>query len=406
MMSANLRAFLFLVRWAEGTSDDNGYRALYGHLRERPKLFDGWADHPRQAFKTPWGWTSAAGAFQFMAKVEGKVQTDTWDRAKHALGLPDFSPESQNKAALWLIEKRGALPAVEAGDLEQALARCSWEWASLPAGPGKPGRYGQPTRSFESCLVIFERAGGTLLTQAPSPDDSVAVSATGDPAPAPLPQPARPPSATVETPPSPAPAAPTIGERAMAIPALVTAAASALLPIIADLFRARGSKTGTRNAEIVDAVGEAAPAIVAIAKEVAGGGNEQQAAEAILASKALQAQFRAQVALKWSDVEPFLQFEETSRKAARDFAAGLMSDGPEWRQIGTAVIVATLSLIIIGGGGVLFWQMMDSPQLDPGQKGLVLGALIAAFGQAIGYWFGSSASSKQKDATIAEQAKR
>jgi len=112
------------------------------------------------------------------------------------------------------------------------------------------------------------------------------------------------------------------------------------------------------------------------------------------------------VALKWSDIEPFLRFEEDSRKAAREFTTGLMTDGPEWRQIGTAVIVATLSLIIIGGGGVLFWRMMDSPQLDPGQKGMILGALIAAFGQAIGFWFGSSASNRQKDATIAEQAKR
>ena len=189
----------------------------------------------------------------------------------------------------------------------------------------------------------------------------------------------------------------------MAIPALVTAAASALLPLVIDLFKARGSKTSERNADVVEAVG---PTLIAIAKEVAGSGNEQQVAESILASKELQEQFRAQVALKWADIEPFMRFEEESRQAARDFTLGLVHEGPEWRQIGTAVIVATLSLIIIGGGGVLFWTMMDSPQLDPGQKGLILGALIAAFGQAIGFWFGSSASSKQKDATIAEQAKR
>ena len=153
----------------------------------------------------------------------------------------------------------------------------------------------------------------------------------------------------------------------------------------------------------MEAVG---PTLIAIAKEVAGGGNEQQVAESILASKDLQNQFRAAVALQWKDVEPFLTFEEESRKSAREFVTHLAGEGPEWRQIGTAVIVATLSLIIVGGGGVLFWTMMDSPMLDPGQKGLILGALIAAFGQAIGFWFGSSAQSRVRDATISEQAKR
>jgi hypothetical protein len=222
-----------------------------------------------------------------------------------------------------------------------------------------------------------------------------------------LPQPAgaTPPAAPPS--PVPAPAAPTIGERAMAIPALVTAAASALLPIIADLFRARGSKTGTRNADIVDAVGEAAPAIVAIAKEVAGGGNEQQAAEAILASKELQQQFRAQVALQWSDLEPFLRHESEERSKARDFAERMTAaDGPEWRQIGFGALISIMSLTIVVGGGAMFWNLMSSPQLDPGQKGLILGALIASFTTVVGYFFGSSATSRQKDATIAEQAKR
>ena len=372
MMSANLRAFLALIRWAEGTGGPDGYRTLVGG-----KLFDSFDDHPRKIQTIRFGQqeihSTAAGAYQFL--------TATWDRCAKALDLPDFSPECQDRAAIYLIEQRKALPDIEQGRLREALERCSWEWASLP-----PSRYNQPVKSLAACEAIFERAGGTITQPAGTASTS----------------------ATQKTPPpSPAPAAPSIGEQSMAIPALVAAAASALLPIVADLFRARASKTSSRNAEIVDAVSEAAPALVEIAKQVAGGGNEQAAAEKILADKELQAQFRAQVALKWSDLEPFLRFEEESKEKARGFAERMTAgDGPQWRQIGFGFLVAVMSLTIVVGGGAMFWNLMSSPQLDPGQKGLILGALIASFTTVVGYFFGSSATSRQKDQTIAEQAKR
>jgi len=209
-------------------------------------------------------------------------------------------------------------------------------------------------------------------------------------------------------PPVPAPPAPSIKETIVAIPALVAAAASALLPIVADLFRARGSKTSTRNAEILDQVGDAAPVLVSIAKEVAGGGNEQQAAEAILASKELQQQFRAQVALKWSDLEPFLRFEEESRQSAREFVDTMTSSGPQWRQIGWGVLIGVLSLLIVTGIGYTFWHVLfsaDSAFSQSTRDGVVeLMKNVAIL--VIGFFFGSSASNRQKDVTIAEQSKR
>ena len=222
-----------------------------------------------------------------------------------------------------------------------------------------------------------------------------------------LPQAAGPtagPSVSPVPPPVAAPPAP-IKDKIMAIPAIVTAAASALLPIIADLFRARGSKTAERNADIVEAAG---PAILEIAREIVPSApNDQAVAEAILADKQLQTQFRAEAALRWSDIEPFLRFEEESRDKARGFAERMTAaDGPAWRQIGFGVLIAVMSLTIVVGGGAMFWNLMSSPQLDPGQKGLILGALIASFTTVVGYFFGSSATSRQKDVTIAEQARR
>src|SRR5512139_514782 len=110
MMSANLRAFLALIRFCEGTSGENGYRTIVGG-----DLFTDFSDHPRVlksgvfASGTPWK-STAAGAYQFLSS--------TWDECKAALDLKDFSPDSQDKAAVFLIQRRGALHSVEEGNLD------------------------------------------------------------------------------------------------------------------------------------------------------------------------------------------------------------------------------------------------------------------------------------------------
>jgi muramidase (phage lysozyme) len=81
----------------------------------------------------------------------------TWDGVAEALGLPDFSPSSQEKGAIQLIKWRGALQDVENGKIRSACEKLSWEWASLP-----PGRYGQPIISFQKAENLFTQAGGVL----------------------------------------------------------------------------------------------------------------------------------------------------------------------------------------------------------------------------------------------------
>lgn len=161
--SRNLAAFLAMIRHAEGTSGPNGYRTMFGG-----QLFTGWADHPRIAkrFQDRKGrllWTTAAGAYQFLAVSpipDGSGRTtrvDTWDRLQRQLGLPDFSPASQDRAAVELIDQAGALDDVQAGRFIDAVAKVRGVWASLP-GAG----YAQPERSIEDLAAVYSAAGGAF----------------------------------------------------------------------------------------------------------------------------------------------------------------------------------------------------------------------------------------------------
>lgn len=143
---ANVRAFLAVIRDGEGTADADGYRRLFGG-----RLFDSFADHPRERITARSGagfiTSTAAGAYQFLER--------TWDECADALDLPDFSPASQDAAAVFLIRRRGALGDVVAGRFNEAVRKCAREWASLPGAP-----YGQPTRTMQQAQAVFERAGG------------------------------------------------------------------------------------------------------------------------------------------------------------------------------------------------------------------------------------------------------
>lgn len=146
---ANIAAFLMMIRTAEGTADANGYRRIFGG-----QLFDSFADHPRRAVTATFGngltvTSTAAGAYQFLST--------TWDEAKRGAGVPDFSPASQDLAAVFLIKRRGALDDVREGRFDLAVAKCAKEWASLPGSP-----YGQPTISAERARSLYAEAGGVF----------------------------------------------------------------------------------------------------------------------------------------------------------------------------------------------------------------------------------------------------
>jgi len=142
----NIDAFLWAIRVSEGTDGLNGYSMLVGG-----GLFGSFADHPRVLVDLPKLGikSSAAGAYQILRR--------TWDDVRGVIGAPDFSPAWQDRAAVELIRRRGALADVRAGRFATAIDKCKKEWASLP-GAG----YGQHENSLARLQNAYVSAGGML----------------------------------------------------------------------------------------------------------------------------------------------------------------------------------------------------------------------------------------------------
>jgi muramidase (phage lysozyme) len=162
MILSNQRAFLALIAFAEGTDrEPDPYRVCYGYkhtiesLRDHPALTGEWKGERlpeamcRGAGLGPGCVSTAAGRYQLIRS--------TWAGIRQRLRLPDFEADSQDRAALYLIDQRGALEDVHAGRIQTAISKCRPEWASLP-GAG----YGQPERRVASLVAAFEKAGGKV----------------------------------------------------------------------------------------------------------------------------------------------------------------------------------------------------------------------------------------------------
>lgn len=157
---SNLSAFLDMLAVSEGTSTspatkNDGYDVIVTGIDRVPEVFTDYSDHPfakgrKSKVINSRGLTSnASGRYQFMLK--------DWAHYRALLKLPDFGPQSQDKWAVQLIRERGALPLIEAGRFDEAVARVRNLWASLP-GAG----YGQPEHSLGKLRAAYLAAGGVV----------------------------------------------------------------------------------------------------------------------------------------------------------------------------------------------------------------------------------------------------
>jgi muramidase (phage lysozyme) len=145
-----------MIAVSEGTARaPDPYRVCYGYQH----TILSFADHP--AITGEWHGESLASLGPqyagLISTAAGKYQITkhTWEALQGALNLPDFSPASQDAAAVLLIKQKGALDKVDGGQVADAIALCHGIWASLPGSVA-----GQPITPIVKLLDAYREAGG------------------------------------------------------------------------------------------------------------------------------------------------------------------------------------------------------------------------------------------------------
>jgi muramidase (phage lysozyme) len=146
----NIQAFLKAIADAEG----GGYDFKYGAVKEKrndPWRFTDYSTHPGPGCG---GVTTASGMYQ--------INKVTWqDHGERRMGLTDFTPETQDLIAVSILRGLDVIDKIKSGDIETGVSRASKQWAALPEGKGKTGRYNQPFVKFERFEEAYKAAGGT-----------------------------------------------------------------------------------------------------------------------------------------------------------------------------------------------------------------------------------------------------
>lgn len=171
-----IRAMLDVLAFTEGTGDNYG-RIVYGTVIRAPHnpelvgqrnvVISDFSRHPNILVEVRPGLRStAAGRYQFLK--------GTWD----SLGMPDFSPRSQDIAAVMLMQRRGMIEPLLRGDIRTAVFRGAPEWASLPTARGGSFYGGQPARSIEQIETRYRNAlarqeNGTAPAEQPAQTSEV-----------------------------------------------------------------------------------------------------------------------------------------------------------------------------------------------------------------------------------------
>ena len=337
LQNPNVQAFLALLRHTEGA----GYTTLFGG-----GIVENTDDHPRIAVTRTLGGkpitSTAAGAYQFLSR--------TWDECVKALDLQDFSPANQDRAALYLIERRRALPAVLEGDWETAIERCNREWASLPGSP-----YGQPTKTMAHCLDFLEKLeGGGAPATGTFPK---AKTATGETAMAPF--------------------------VAAALPALLQAA-----PALIRLFgKGEQSEKNAKAAEVA----------VEIAKAVTDQTTAEGAVAAIQADPVLATSYAKAVEAQWYELTG--EAGGGGIGGARKYDTAAQATGKPWLSPALWISLLLLPLVYLVVIAVMFGDGWTNDI-----RAMVVSSIISlVLGSVTGFFLGTSYGSQRKTDLMAER---
>lgn len=97
--------------------------------------------------------STSAGAYQFNIK--------SWRDQVRDLNLKDFTPLSQDVAAVNLLSDLDAIAPLLSGNLDGAIFAAARRWDSLPLNKTGKSKWGHP-RSLDTAKTAYNRDGGAL----------------------------------------------------------------------------------------------------------------------------------------------------------------------------------------------------------------------------------------------------
>lgn len=359
--SDNMQAFIWALRFGEGTQAADGFQIMFGGER-----FQDFSDHPRRVItKTMKGKTyssSAAGVGQFLVK--------TWDGLVKQYGFEDFSPKNQLLGIIALIKGRGALGDVLEGRISDAVRKCNREWASLPGSP-----YGQPVVTMEEFMREYQEGLDNLSgTHWEEPAEV-------------LPEPSRPaPDPVVPVTPAPPQKGKTMNPFLLAVmPTLLD-----LVPKLGKIFGS-GSEVAERNVK-------AAEIIVNTAKEAIGARNEQELVDMVRADPEAATAVRSAIEREWFKLEEVGGGIAAARASAEKYA---LPGGPDFKK-NPAFWISLLFLVM--PQAILVDMLFVHPDsYDVSLRTQIITAVLALLSIVGAFWLGTNFTTTQKNGEPGKQ---
>lgn len=161
------RAALDAISFAEGTTGKNGYSTWAGYQKHGPDDLTGLTI--RQVHDLQTTFITSGKVKKTGSAVVGRYQFLTpYNQAKEAGLNPEtdkFSPENQDKMAIYIMNKVGATDAVlkKEGISSRVSTMLGSQWAPFPGSP-----FGQSTKPLSSIQKAYQKSLGTP-TPPPAP---------------------------------------------------------------------------------------------------------------------------------------------------------------------------------------------------------------------------------------------
>jgi muramidase (phage lysozyme) len=134
-----------VIKSGEGTLGDKGYTTQFTGTQ-----FSDMSKHPAQIRSANGLSSDAAGAYQFLST--------TYNPAAKALGITDFSAQSQEKVGKYLAQQRGMntdIVHTDKASFLKSLDKIAPEWASMPTIKTGTSYYGQGGLTPDEAWSIY-----------------------------------------------------------------------------------------------------------------------------------------------------------------------------------------------------------------------------------------------------------